>query len=307
MANHNFNTTLAKRYGIEEAIIIEHLYWWIHKNECNDEMFKDGRVWCYSSMKAFERYIAYMNGQKIRRVINKLQEKGKVLIGNYNKVATNQTLWYAFSDDMVDELQELDYDFSKMKNGVFKSEKSIEYNNNKDNLNNNLSELNNSSKSLLNCEVSFDDFYKLYPNKRSKPAAIKAWNRLSAKDKQKAYDTLPTYISDCALNKRSFQYPATYLNQRTFEDEFGKQKISFYDELLGDSDEKKRFKAYMRKQYPEIENTALPLSYEDYMQLVNEHGVETVTAAIEAMYGVIFKYRKSDIAKVIMTYLTTDD
>lgn len=152
-------------------------------------------------------------------------------------------------------------------------------------------------------EVSFEDFYKLYPNKRSKQAAIKAWNKLSAKDKQKAYDTLPAYISDCALNKRSFQYPATYLNGRTFEDEFGVQRISFYDELLGDSDEKKRFKAYMRKQYPEIENTALPLSYEDYIQLVNEHGVDTVTAMLDKIYGEIYRYRKSDIAHVMRSFM----
>ena len=33
---HSFNTTLAERYGIEEAILIEHLYWWIHKNDCED-------------------------------------------------------------------------------------------------------------------------------------------------------------------------------------------------------------------------------------------------------------------------------
>ena len=91
MANHSFNTTLAKRYSIEEAILIEHLYWWIHKNECNEDMQKDGRTWCYSSAKGFERYLEYMNGQKVRRILLKLQEKGKIMIGTPEGLVRDHT------------------------------------------------------------------------------------------------------------------------------------------------------------------------------------------------------------------------
>ena len=69
-------------------------------------------------------------------------------------------------------------------------------------------------------DIDFDDFYKLYPLKKSKQCAIKVWNRLSVEDKKEAIDKLPAYIADCYENKRSFKYPSTYLSQRTWEDDF---------------------------------------------------------------------------------------
>ena len=122
--NHSFNTTLAERYGIEEAILIEHLYWWIHKNDCDEveEMIKNERVWCRTTAKGIAKYIPYMSPQKIRRVLLGLE--GKIVIGNFNKQATNHTLWYAFSNEFIEELEQLGYDFSKMKIRNFKNEKS---------------------------------------------------------------------------------------------------------------------------------------------------------------------------------------
>ena len=146
----------------------------------------------------------------------------------------------------------------------------------------------------------FNDFYKLYPLKKSKQSALKAWNKLSEKDKQAAKEKLMAYIDDCMRNKRAFKYPATYLNQRTWEDDFDTtQRISFYDALETDTDEKKRFKSWMRSVHPEIENTALPLSYEDYMELFNEYGNAEVGAVIDEIEKDIYMYRKADIAQVI--------
>lgn len=125
--NHSFNVDLAKGIGIEEAIIIEQLYWWIHKNECEEDetMTKEGRVWCRSSAKGFSKYIPYMSAQKIRRVLRTLEVLDVIKVGNFNKVATNQTLWYTFTDEFKKVLEGLGYDFSKMKNGMFKNEQSI--------------------------------------------------------------------------------------------------------------------------------------------------------------------------------------
>lgn len=151
-------------------------------------------------------------------------------------------------------------------------------------------------------------FYKLYPLKKAKQVAQRVWNKLSAKDKRDAIDKLPAYIADCALNKRSFKHPATYLNQRTWEDDFGvRTKISFYDALETDSEEKKRFKSWMRKTHPEIENTALPLSYEDYMMLYKEYGTCAIDAALAYIEKDIYMYRNSDIAKVLRTKLTDEE
>lgn len=135
--NHSFNVKLAEKYSLEEAIMIEAIYTWVHINECNDEMFKEGRTWCYSTAKGFNKYIPYMSAQKIRRILLKLEDRGFIKIGNFNNKSLNQTLWYAFSDMAIKELIDLDYDFSKLKNGFFKNEKcecNIKECNNKNNI-----------------------------------------------------------------------------------------------------------------------------------------------------------------------------
>ena len=63
----------------------------------------------------------------------------------------------------------------------------------------------------------------------------------------------------------------------------------------------------MRANFPEIENTALPLSYEDYMQLVQGENVENVTNALTEINREIYKYRKSDIAQVVRAMLPNEE
>ena len=125
MANHNFNITLAKKYGIEAAILIEHIYWWVHKNECEEVegMEHDGRWWCRSTAKGFAKYIPYMKPDKIWRTLRKL-EGSVLMVGNFNRQALNQTLWYTFTDKFIKELTSLDYDFENFKNANLKNKKS---------------------------------------------------------------------------------------------------------------------------------------------------------------------------------------
>lgn len=149
-------------------------------------------------------------------------------------------------------------------------------------------------------DVDFMDFYKLYPLKKARVNAERSWKQLSNKDRKEAIDKLPAYINDCAMNRRKFKYPAVYLNQRTWEDDFdAKQSVRFYDPLDIDCDKKKRFKVWMRDNYPEIEETALPLSYEDYLMLIKEYGVNAISMYLEEINVDIYKYRHSDICNVI--------
>ena len=216
-----------------------------------------------------------------------------------------------------------DYIFYDSKNGspclgFLNTENRNQYNNSS--LNNNINPTTNTinktkniksvSDETLNSQegLTFDDFYKVYPLKKSKQQAEKSWNRLSLKDKKAAYDRLPEYLADCARCRRNIKHPSTYLNQRTWEDDFSSTgRIRFYDPIEGDSEQKKKFKAWMRNNFPEIEDTALPLSFEDYMQLVKGDHVEDVTNALIDIHNEIYKYRKSDIAQVVKSMIPNDE
>ena len=51
--DYSFNAEIAQIYGVDEAVFIHNLYWWIAKNEANGRHYYDGRTWTYNTMKAF--------------------------------------------------------------------------------------------------------------------------------------------------------------------------------------------------------------------------------------------------------------
>lgn len=141
---HQFCVELASCYGIEEAIIIHNLYFWIKKNVANEKNFYDGRYWTYNSSKAFSSLFPYMTESKIYRVLKSLEEKSLILKGNYNDNKYDRTCWYALSDKAIKELTDLKYDaygfsksilqnekydFAKMQNGIYESKEPIPYSN----------------------------------------------------------------------------------------------------------------------------------------------------------------------------------
>ena len=66
----------------------------------------------------------------------------------------------------------------------------------------------------------FEIFWEAYGNKKSKEPAMKAWKRLTKEEKEKAIKRISEYKEDCRLHERQLKYPATYLNQKTWEDDF---------------------------------------------------------------------------------------
>lgn len=94
---HSFDVDIAKEYGILEAILLNHLWFWIKKNEANDTNYYDDNYWTYNSTRAFNELFPYVSQRQIQNALNHLKEEKIILTGNYNKSAYDRTLWYAFS------------------------------------------------------------------------------------------------------------------------------------------------------------------------------------------------------------------
>ena len=46
---HYFDINIAMKYGIQPAIILNNLYFWIEKNRANEKHFYDGYYWTWSN------------------------------------------------------------------------------------------------------------------------------------------------------------------------------------------------------------------------------------------------------------------
>lgn len=96
--NHSFSIEVAQKYGIEEAILLEHLFWWCEKNRANGKHLIEGRYWTYNSAKAFAELFPYMSPAKIRRTLISMEDSGLIVSGNFNDNKYDQTKWYALTE-----------------------------------------------------------------------------------------------------------------------------------------------------------------------------------------------------------------
>mgnify|MGYP000106465867 CR=1 FL=1 len=97
--SHSFSVELASKIGLEETLILVHFYHWCMGNADNEDMFKDGHIWMYITRKRINEKYPYLTENKIKGAINRLSEKGLILISNYNKLKIDKTNWYALTDN----------------------------------------------------------------------------------------------------------------------------------------------------------------------------------------------------------------
>lgn len=128
---HHFDIEIAEAYGLNEAIILNNIRFWVLHNEANGTNFHDGRFWTYNSMKAFEELFPYMKPRGIRAALENLERNGLILTGNYNQSTYDRTKWYALSDkgyalfaQLTAICQKRQMDLSEMTNGFVKNDKS---------------------------------------------------------------------------------------------------------------------------------------------------------------------------------------
>ena len=96
--NHWFNIDIAAEYGIPCAVLLEHIWFWISKNEADGRHFHDGMYWTYCSVKAFSKLFPYLSEKQIRTALDKLRREGILITGNYNDEVYDRTLWYALTE-----------------------------------------------------------------------------------------------------------------------------------------------------------------------------------------------------------------
>ena len=155
---HFFDVDIAKKYGVQCAVILENLNFWIEKNRANEKHFYDGHYWTYNSKKAFSELLPYLTAKQIDYAIGKLVDEGILIKGNYNKSAYDRTLWYAITDIGYSILQNCQMESTVLGNGITQNVQPIPYIN-KDNKKNN-----NKDKKKVSKSNTFDAIISNYAN-----------------------------------------------------------------------------------------------------------------------------------------------
>jgi hypothetical protein len=222
---HYFDVEVAKEYGVNAAIILSNIAFWVVKNEANGEHFHDGYYWTYNSIPAFNKLFPYLTEKQIRAALNILRNEELILTGNYNDDRRDRTLWYTLSEKgrcicLVGQTQTPYRADVSAPQGKSHSNNIYILNTTTDSK----PDINADTEAQKTTDETFEEFWAAYPRKDGKKVARQKWNRLKPDEEMRK-----KILADIERRKRSPEWlkengqfipmPSTYLNQQRWEDE----------------------------------------------------------------------------------------
>ena len=110
------NKTLARELGLNEALVLQQINYWIEINKKSGNNYVDGKYWTYNSIRAWqEKDFDYMSIDTVKRTFAKLEKMGFLLVGNFNKDPRDKTKWYTINEEKLNQL----YAELKEKKGIY--------------------------------------------------------------------------------------------------------------------------------------------------------------------------------------------
>src|SRR5690625_1064682 len=89
--------TLAKKIGLNEAIVLQQIHFWLSVSDHE----KDGRKWVYNSYDEWQKQFPFWSKSTVIRIFNRLEEGGYVESANYNAMTIDRTKWYTINYDLL--------------------------------------------------------------------------------------------------------------------------------------------------------------------------------------------------------------
>jgi hypothetical protein len=102
--DYQFDVDHAKRYGLDEAVMLHNFIFWIRHNRANRKNQYDGRTWTYNTLEAFRELFPFWTVKQIRRILDSLLDQRVLVKANHNARAYDRTSWYALGDESLIEL-----------------------------------------------------------------------------------------------------------------------------------------------------------------------------------------------------------
>ena len=211
------NVALAEAVGLNEAIVLQQLHYWLTNTRSGVE--HDGRRWVFNTLESWQEQFPFWSTDTIKRAFTSLRKAGLIEVEQLAKHRHDRTNYYTIRyehDALVDECK-------------LPSSREAEC---PDLLPENTTEITSEIKPP--CAPSahdadpmpdlFDRFWKLYPNKKNKANARKAWAKLKVTDHLfdqiaaglARYCASPDWVKD---GGQFIPHPTTWLNGKRWEDE----------------------------------------------------------------------------------------
>lgn len=221
MSAHLFDSDVAMKVGVNAAVIYQNIVFWCEKNAANGKHVHDGRAWTYNSVRAFSELFRYLTADQIRRAIERLEAEGFIATGNFNEDPRDRTKW--FCDLRQPHLATMPETFGVDAEALPDSKPDSKPDGKHRVRDEGEITLFSADETPQQDRTSegFERFWKVYPKKAGKPAALKAWQKAmrAGADPDAVVDAAVRYAQSDAVQRGFCKHPQGWLNDQRWLDD----------------------------------------------------------------------------------------
>lgn len=95
---------LACILGLNEALVLEQINYWLEMNKKNNRNFHEGRYWTYNTIKDWQKEFPFWSESTIKRIFKRLRDMEIIIVDNFNVYQMDRTLWYSIDYEKLEEI-----------------------------------------------------------------------------------------------------------------------------------------------------------------------------------------------------------
>jgi hypothetical protein len=189
--------SLAVKYGLNEAIVIQQIQYWSRKLDVSE----DGFSWVYNTIPEWKKQFPFWSERTIFSILKSLREVGVLIAEKRSKSPWDHTLYYRLNYEILDHTisQTLQDRPRKSCDNTVNTETTRDY---------------------------FTEFWSAYPKRVAKEDARKALSKIKLTDD--LFAKMLQAIKDqglASMDKQFVPFPATWLNKKRWEDEITRPNV----------------------------------------------------------------------------------
>ncbi len=86
--------SLATSIGLNEAIVLQQIQYWLINRKDEPKAQRDGYTWVYNSYPEWQKQFPWWSVDTIKRTITSLEKAGYLISSNFNAAKMDKTKWY---------------------------------------------------------------------------------------------------------------------------------------------------------------------------------------------------------------------
>lgn len=103
-AIRTFDADLALAIGLNGAIVVAQILYWMDINQREGKNLIDGRYWVYNTYDEWHVQFPFWSVRTIKTIFQSLEDLGVLRVGRFNKLNLDRTKWYTVDEEVVSRL-----------------------------------------------------------------------------------------------------------------------------------------------------------------------------------------------------------